>query len=95
MLPPDRDPVGYAGGWSDYVIPPIAVRTSVRCRVSVARRTMPAMDTVGLVLIAVGSLACLELAAYNLRGEARRPRNSVQPRTPDRRPAPRSSTPLS
>jgi hypothetical protein len=56
---------------------------------------MPAMDTVGLVLIAVGSLACLELAAYNLRGEARRPRNSVQPRTPDRRPAPRSSTPLS
>jgi hypothetical protein len=35
---------------------------------------MPAMDTVGLVLIAVGSLACLELAAFNLRGEARRPR---------------------
>ena len=82
-------------GGIDYVIPPIAHRTSVRCRGAVTRRTMPPMDTVGLVLIAVGSLACLELAAHNLRGEARRPRHSVQQRTPHRQPAPRSSTPLS
>jgi hypothetical protein len=55
---------------------------------------MPAMDTVGLVLIAVGSLACLELAAFNLRGDARRPRRTVQPRTTPRRPAAESSAPL-
>ena len=56
---------------------------------------MPPMDTVGLVLIAVGSLACLELAAFNLRGEARRPRRSAPPRNADRQPAPRTSVPLS
>ncbi|MGK2851574.1 MAG: hypothetical protein ACSLFN_11770 [Candidatus Limnocylindrales bacterium] len=34
------------------------------------------MDAMSMVLIAIGSLACLELAAVNLRGDARRPRNA-------------------
>jgi len=34
------------------------------------------MDAMSMVLIAIGSLACLEFAAVNLRGEARRPRNA-------------------
>ena len=32
------------------------------------------MDAIGMVILAIGSLACLELAAFNLRGESRRPR---------------------
>jgi hypothetical protein len=34
---------------------------------------MPAMDPVTAILLAIGSLACLEVAALNLRGDARRP----------------------
>jgi lysylphosphatidylglycerol synthetase-like protein (DUF2156 family) len=34
------------------------------------------MDAIGMVILAIGSLACLELAAFNLRGEARRPRRT-------------------
>ncbi len=33
---------------------------------------MRAMDPVGMILLALGSLACLEVAALNLRGDARR-----------------------
>ena len=32
------------------------------------------MDPIGMVILAIGSLACLELAAVNLRGDARRER---------------------
>lgn len=38
------------------------------------------MDPVGMLLLAIGSLACLEVAALNLRGEARRPRRSATAR---------------
>ena len=31
-----------------------------------------AMDALSMVILAIGSLACLELAAYHLRGEERR-----------------------
>ena len=44
----------------------------------------PHMDTVGMVLLAIGSLACLEVAALNLRGETRRPRRTAAPRPSDR-----------
>lgn len=36
-----------------------------------------------MVLLAIGSLACLVLAAINLRGDVRRPRN-VRPARPRR-----------
>jgi hypothetical protein len=35
------------------------------------------MDPVGMLLLAIGSLACLEVAALNLRGDARRPRRAT------------------
>ena len=38
------------------------------------------VDPVGMLLIAIGSLACLEVAAHNLRGEARRPRRAATAR---------------
>ena len=38
------------------------------------------MDPVGMLLLAIGSLACLEVAAHNLRGEARRPRRAATAR---------------
>ena len=34
------------------------------------------MDAIGMVILAIGSLACLEVAAFNLRGETRRPRRA-------------------
>jgi Tfp pilus assembly protein PilV len=33
------------------------------------------MDPLSMVILAIGSLACLQLAAMNLRGEERRPRD--------------------
>jgi hypothetical protein len=36
------------------------------------RREHLAMDALSMVIIAIGSLACLELAAHHLRGEERR-----------------------
>lgn len=50
--------------------------TSDRCRDVGGTRTMRGMDAMSMVLIAIGSLACLELAAVNLRGDARRPRKA-------------------
>jgi hypothetical protein len=44
------------------------------------------MDPIGMVILAIGSLACLELAAVNLRGEARRPRADRAPRALRARP---------
>jgi len=46
-------------------------------RVGAARR-MAAMDTFGMVILAISAFALLELAAANLRGEERhaRPRRS-------------------
>jgi hypothetical protein len=32
------------------------------------------MDPLGMVILAIGSLACLQLAALNLRGATRRPK---------------------
>ena len=34
------------------------------------------MDAIGMVILAIGSLACLEVAAFHLRGDARRPRRT-------------------
>jgi hypothetical protein len=34
------------------------------------------MDTLSMVLVAIGSFALLELAAVNLRGDERRPRTT-------------------
>jgi len=46
----------------------------------------PVMDTLSMVLVAIGSLALLELAAVNLRGDERRPRSSRSTaRPPSRR----------
>jgi hypothetical protein len=36
------------------------------------RREYHAMDALSMVILAIGSLACLELAAHHLRGEERR-----------------------
>ena len=44
------------------------------------------MDAMSMVLLAIGSLACLEIAAVNLRGDVRRPRNARAAR-PRRHPA--------
>ena len=38
------------------------------------------MDAMSMVLLALGSLACLELAAVNLRGDTRRARPARVPR---------------
>lgn len=42
----------------------------------------PGMDPIGMVILAIGSLACLELAAMNLRGDVRRarPMREARPR---------------
>jgi len=42
--------------------------------VSRARAHDAGMDAMSMVILAIGSLVFLELAAVNLRGEARRPR---------------------
>lgn len=39
-----------------------------------ARSHHPGMDPLSMVILAIGTLACLELAAANLRGDARRRR---------------------
>ncbi|MEO5884942.1 MAG: hypothetical protein ABIQ58_05435 [Candidatus Limnocylindrales bacterium] len=40
------------------------------------------MDATSMVILAIGSLVCLQLAAVNLRGEARPPRiaRAIRPR---------------
>jgi hypothetical protein len=38
--------------------------------------SIPGMDTLSMVLVAIGSFALLELAAVNLRGDERRPRTT-------------------
>ncbi len=40
------------------------------------------MDTFSMVIVAIGALAFLELAAVNLRGEERRPRPNRPPARP-------------
>jgi hypothetical protein len=49
-----------------------------RFRIAGPPRTVAAMDTFGMVILAISALALLELAAANLRGEERhaRPRRS-------------------
>jgi hypothetical protein len=42
----------------------------------VAAEQHPGMDTLSMVLMAIGSLALLELAAVNLRGDERRSRSA-------------------
>jgi hypothetical protein len=39
------------------------------------------MDVLSMVILAVGSLACLELAAAHLRGDARRARHQRSQRS--------------
>ena len=48
--------------------------TFARFRVAAPGSTMAAMDTVGMVILAISALALLEVAAANLRGEERHPR---------------------
>jgi len=64
-----RSPVEVA-----YVIRPIHDMTFARLRVAGPARTMAAMDTFGMVILAISAFALLELAAANLRGEERHPR---------------------
>jgi len=47
-----------------------------------ARREHSVMDPLSMIILAIGSLACLELAAFNLRGDERRRRiqRSARPR---------------
>jgi hypothetical protein len=55
----------------DCVIGPMPDRTFARFRPGRRDRTIAAMDSVGMVLIAISALALLEVAAANLRGEER------------------------
>jgi len=48
--------------------------TFARFQVAAGESTMAAMDTVGMVILAISALALLEVAAANLRGEERHPR---------------------
>ena len=57
-----------------YVIRPIDDMTFARLRGAGAAGTMAAMDTFGMVILAISAFALLELAAANLRGEERHPR---------------------
>ncbi len=61
-----------------YVIRPTLAMTFARFRRVDAAGRMAAMDTFGMVILAISALALLELAAANLRGEERqaRPRRS-------------------
>ena len=45
--------------------------TFARFRAAPPEGTMAAMDTVGMVILAISALALLEVAAVNLRGEER------------------------
>ena len=56
------------------VICPISDMTFARFRAPARGGTMAAMDTVGMVILAISALALLEVAAANLRGEERHPR---------------------
>ena len=62
-----------------YVIRPIDDMTFARLRGEGTAGTMAAMDTFGMVILAITAFALLELAAANLRGEERhaRPRRST------------------
>ena len=53
---------------------PVNDRTFARCRDRVARRTIPVMDGLMTVILAISALALLQVAAVNLRGEERRSR---------------------
>jgi hypothetical protein len=66
----------------EYVIRPIDDMTFARFRAVWPARRMAAMDTVGMVILAISALALLEVAAANLRGEERhaRPRRTPAPR---------------
>ena len=57
-----------------YVIWPIRDMTFARFRAVTSRRRMAAMDTLGMVILAISAFALLELAAANLRGEERHAR---------------------
>jgi hypothetical protein len=61
-----------------YVIRPIHDMTFARFQIDRPARRMAAMDTFGMVILAISAFALLELAAANLRGEERhaRPRKS-------------------
>jgi hypothetical protein len=74
---PARGGAAVSGGVA-YVIRPIPDMTFARLRDGGPERTMAAMDTFGMVLLAISAFALLELAAANLRGEERhaRPRRS-------------------
>jgi hypothetical protein len=53
--------------------------TFARFRVVTGESRMAAMDTVGMVILAISALALLEVAAANLRGEERHPRSRRLP----------------
>jgi len=48
--------------------------TFARFRAVTSGRRMAAMDTLGMVILAISAFALLELAAANLRGEERQAR---------------------
>ena len=48
--------------------------TFARFQARVPAGTMPSMDTVGMVILAISAFALLEVAAANLRGEERHDR---------------------
>ncbi len=56
--------------------------TFAQYRVADPGRSMPGMDTVSMVILAISALALLEVAAANLRGEERhhRVRRAPAPR---------------
>lgn len=56
-------------------------RTFARFRPGGRARTIASMDSVGMVLIAIGAFALLEVAAANLRGAERQPRVRRSTRT--------------
>jgi hypothetical protein len=62
-----------------YVIRPIHNMTFARFHVAGPAGTMAAMDTFGMVILAISAFALLELAAANLRGEERHPRPRRSP----------------
>jgi hypothetical protein len=64
------------------VIRPIPNMTFAQYRAIRPRRSMPGMDTVSMVILAISALALLEVAAANLRGEERhhRVRRTPAPR---------------
>jgi hypothetical protein len=53
---------------------PVNDRTFARCRDRGTRRSIPGMDGLTMVILAISALALLQIAAVNLRGEERRSR---------------------